>query len=98
VFTGTLPLLQNNPFNPIINIRSFSENKYEVTKFVNAFIKGAKEERTLTTVKHFPGHGNTTIDSHLDLPRINGSKIDLLSNELYPFIKAIESKVHYLGE
>ena len=86
--------INNNPFNPIINIRSFSENKYEVTKFVNAFIKGAKEERTLTTVKHFPGHGNTTIDSHLDLPRINGSKIDLLSNELYPFIKAIESKVH----
>ena len=86
--------INNNPFNPIINIRSFSENKYEVAKFVNAFIKGAKEERTLTTVKHFPGHGNTTIDSHLDLPRINGSKIDLLSNELYPFIKAIESKVH----
>jgi beta-N-acetylhexosaminidase len=86
--------INDNPFNPIINIRSFSENKYEVTKFVNAFIKGAKEERTLTTVKHFPGHGNTTIDSHLDLPRINGSKIDLLSNELYPFIKAIESKVH----
>ena len=86
--------INNNPFNPIINIRSFSENKYEVAKFVTAFIKGAKEERTLTTVKHFPGHGNTTIDSHLDLPKINGSKIDLLNNELYPFIKAIESKVH----
>lgn len=86
--------INNNPLNPIINIRAFSENKYEVTKFINAFIKGAKEERTLTTVKHFPGHGNTTIDSHRDLPRINGSKDFLLRNELYPFIKAIESKVH----
>jgi len=86
--------INNNPLNPIINIRAFSENKYEVTKFINAFIKGAKEERTLTTVKHFPGHGNTTIDSHRDLPQINGSKDFLLKNELYPFIKAIESKVH----
>jgi len=86
--------INNNPLNPIINIRAFSENKYEVTKFINAFIKGAKEERTLTTVKHFPGHGNTTIDSHRDLPQINGSKDFLLRNELYPFIKAIELKVH----
>ncbi len=86
--------INNNPLNPIINIRAFSENKYEVAKFIKAFINGAKEERTLTTVKHFPGHGNTTIDSHRDLPRINGSKEFLLTNELYPFIKAIESKVH----
>jgi beta-glucosidase-like glycosyl hydrolase/CubicO group peptidase (beta-lactamase class C family) len=86
--------INNNPLNPIINIRSFSENKYEVTKFIQAFIKGANEERTLTTVKHFPGHGNTTIDSHRDLPRINGSKNFLLKNELYPFIKSIDSKVH----
>ncbi len=86
--------INNNPLNPIINIRAFSENKYEVTKFIQAFIKGAKEERTLTTVKHFPGHGNTTIDSHRDLPRINGSKNFLLKNELYPFIKSIDSKVH----
>lgn len=86
--------INNNSFNPIINIRAFSENRYEVAKFIKAFIKGAKEEKTLTTVKHFPGHGNTTIDSHRDLPRINGSKKFLLKNELYPFIKAIESKVH----
>ena len=86
--------INDNPLNPIINIRAFSENKYEVTKFIQAFIKGANEERTLTTVKHFPGHGNTTIDSHRDLPRINGSKNFLLKNELYPFIKSIESKVH----
>jgi len=86
--------INNNSFNPIINIRAFSENRYEVAKFIKAFINGAKEERTLTTVKHFPGHGNTTIDSHRDLPRINGSKNFLLKNELYPFIKSIESKVH----
>ncbi len=86
--------INNNPLNPIINIRAFSENKYEVADYVEAFIEGAKEERTLTTVKHFPGHGNTTIDSHLDLPKINGSKDFLIKNELYPFIKAIDSKVH----
>lgn len=86
--------INNNPLNPIISIRAFSENRDEVANFVKAFIKGAKEERTLTSVKHFPGHGNTTTDSHLDLPQINGSKDFLLSNELYPFIKAIKSKVH----
>ncbi|RKY91077.1 MAG: hypothetical protein DRQ01_08245 [Ignavibacteriae bacterium] len=86
--------INNNSFNPIINIRAFSENRYEVAKFIKAFIKGAKEERTLTTVKHFPGHGNTTIDSHRDLPRINGSKNFLLKNEVYPFVKSIELKVH----
>ncbi|NNG27862.1 MAG: serine hydrolase [Ignavibacteriaceae bacterium] len=86
--------INNNPLNPIINIRAYSENKYEVAKFIEAFINGAKEERSLTTIKHFPGHGNTTIDSHRDLPQINGSKDFLLKNELYPFTKAIGSKVH----
>ncbi|MBT8377785.1 MAG: serine hydrolase [Ignavibacteria bacterium] len=79
-----------NPMNPIINLRSFSEDKIEVTNFVKAFIKGAQETRSITTVKHFPGHGNTTIDSHYDLPRIEGSKDYLLNNELYPFIESIK--------
>ena len=85
--------INNNPLNPIINIRSFSEEKEEVTKFVKAFINGARETRFITTVKHFPGHGNTTIDSHYDLPKINGGKQFLLNNELYPFIEAIKAGV-----
>jgi beta-glucosidase-like glycosyl hydrolase/CubicO group peptidase (beta-lactamase class C family) len=85
--------INNNPMNPIINIRSFSEDKEEVTKFVKAFIEGAKETRVISTAKHFPGHGNTTIDSHYDLPKISGSKNLLTSNELYPFIEAIKSGI-----
>jgi len=85
--------INNNPLNPIINIRSFSEDKEEVTKFVKSFIEGAKETRFISTVKHFPGHGNTTIDSHYDLPKINGSKTYLMNHELYPFIEAINSGV-----
>jgi beta-glucosidase-like glycosyl hydrolase/CubicO group peptidase (beta-lactamase class C family) len=85
--------INNNSMNPIINIRSFSEDKEEVTKFVKAFIEGAKETRVISTAKHFPGHGNTTIDSHFDLPKINGSRNLLMNNELFPFIEAIKSGV-----
>ncbi|RKY97275.1 MAG: hypothetical protein DRQ13_04880, partial [Ignavibacteriae bacterium] len=85
--------INNNPLNPIINIRSFSEDKNEVAEFVNAFINGSKEERVITTAKHFPGHGNTEVDSHYDLPRINGNKNYLMNNELLPFVKAIENGV-----
>ncbi len=85
--------INNNPMNPVINIRSFSEKKEDVIKFVNAFIKGSKETRFITTAKHFPGHGNTEIDSHYDLPKINGSYEHLKTNELGPFIEAIRSGV-----
>ena len=56
--------INNNSENPIINIRSFSEDVGMVTEFTEAFIKGTAEKKVLTTVKHFPGHGNTKIDSH----------------------------------
>ncbi|HLG32281.1 MAG TPA: glycoside hydrolase family 3 N-terminal domain-containing protein, partial [Ignavibacteriaceae bacterium] len=86
--------INNNPLNPVINIRAFSEDLNEVSEFVKAFIDGSKNTRILTSAKHFPGHGNTEIDSHYDLPRINGDADYLKSNELKPFQEAIDAGVH----
>lgn len=85
--------LNNNPNNPIINIRAFSENKKTASKFCEAFIKGTSSARVLSTAKHFPGHGNTHIDSHLEIPIIKGSKKYLLENELVPFMASIRAGV-----
>ena len=86
--------INNNSENPIINIRSFSEDVGMVTEFTEAFIKGTAEKKVLTTVKHFPGHGNTKIDSHQELPTISSSADELFANELVPFIAAIKAGVH----
>jgi beta-N-acetylhexosaminidase len=85
--------VNNNPLNPIINIRSFSENKEIVSSYTIAFIAGSKNERVITTAKHFPGHGNTQVDSHLDLPVISGSRSELYQNELVPFVQSIKAGV-----
>jgi len=85
--------VNDNPLNPIINIRAYSQDKQIVSSFVNAFIKGSDDGKMLTSVKHFPGHGNTIVDSHDDIPKIYGSKEYLLRNELYPFIKSINNNV-----
>ncbi len=86
--------VNNNAENPIINIRAYSEDKNIVSEYSNAYIAGAAEERVLTTVKHFPGHGDTKIDSHQDLPVINIDRLNLAVNELVPFIEAIRAGVH----
>jgi beta-N-acetylhexosaminidase len=83
--------INNNPDNLIINTRSFSDDKNIVTRYVNEFIKGTNELGILSTLKHFPGHGSTLIDSHLDLPKITSDKKNLLKNELVPFIEGIKS-------
>jgi beta-N-acetylhexosaminidase len=85
--------VNDNPLNPIINIRAYSQDKKDVSSFVNAFVKGSNDGKMLTSIKHFPGHGNTIVDSHHDLPRITGSKEYLLENELYPFIQAINKGI-----
>jgi beta-glucosidase-like glycosyl hydrolase/CubicO group peptidase (beta-lactamase class C family) len=85
--------VNNNPLNPVINIRSYSEDINVVSEFVREFIEGTKNYKVLTSAKHFPGHGNTEIDSHYDLPRINGDKEFLNSNELKPFRVAIDAGV-----
>jgi beta-glucosidase-like glycosyl hydrolase len=86
--------INNNALNPVINVRSFSESKFTVANFVSSFVLGTKHGRMISTAKHFPGHGNTEIDSHTDLPMITGDKKYLLDNELYPFIEAIRTGVH----
>ncbi|MGD8307146.1 MAG: glycoside hydrolase family 3 N-terminal domain-containing protein, partial [Ignavibacteria bacterium] len=85
--------INNNALNPVINVRSFSESKYTTANFVSSFVLGTKHGRVISTVKHFPGHGNTEIDSHTELPMIKGEKKYLLDNELYPFIEAIKTGV-----
>ncbi len=85
--------INNNPDNPVIGYRSFGENKLEVAEKVVAFTKGLQSTGILTSVKHFPGHGDTDTDSHLGLPLINKSREHLLENELEPFRIAIENGV-----
>ena len=85
--------INNNPNNPVIGYRSFGENKNLVTEKALAFIKGSESEGILTCLKHFPGHGDTAVDSHLGLPLIKKSKEELIKNELYPFQQLINEGV-----
>lgn len=88
--------VNNNPDNPIINIRSFGENPAEVSSFVQAFIAGAHSDPknpVLVTAKHFPGHGDTAQDSHLGLARLDADRDRIESIELEPFRAAIAAGV-----
>ncbi len=88
--------VNNNPDNPIINIRSFGEDPKVVSSFVEAYIKGAHSDTknpVLVTAKHFPGHGDTAQDSHLGLARLDASRERIESVELEPFRAAISSGV-----
>jgi beta-N-acetylhexosaminidase len=77
--------INNNPNNPVINDRSFGEDKYKVAEHGIAYMKGMQDVGVMACAKHFPGHGDVDVDSHLDLPVINKSKPQLDSLELYPF-------------
>ncbi|WP_394774687.1 glycoside hydrolase family 3 protein [Flavobacterium sp.] len=85
--------INNNPNNPVIGYRSFGENKEKVADFAVEYLNGMSEVGVLGCLKHFPGHGNTNVDSHLGLPVLNETLEELLENELYPFIKGIENNV-----
>jgi beta-N-acetylhexosaminidase len=85
--------VNSNPANPIINTRSFGEDPKQVGDLVTAYIKGAHEGGMLTTVKHFPGHGDTATDSHLGVASVNGDRAHLDSIELPPFRRAIAAGV-----
>lgn len=85
--------INNNPNNPVIGYRSFGENKEKVADFSIEYLKGMSEVGVLGCLKHFPGHGNTNVDSHLGLPVLNETLEELMENELYPFIKGIENNV-----
>ena len=88
--------VNNNPDNPIINIRSYGENPASVSRFVSAFIEGAHAAsgaRVLVTAKHFPGHGDTATDTHMNLATITVDRPRLESVEWVPFRAAIASGV-----
>jgi beta-glucosidase-like glycosyl hydrolase/CubicO group peptidase (beta-lactamase class C family) len=85
--------VNNNPGNPIINTRSFGEDPQRVAEYVGAFVRGVQENGGLATAKHFPGHGDTAADSHIDLPVIRADKNRLENLELIPFRSAISSGV-----
>src|SRR5271165_4049155 len=85
--------VNSNPANPIINTRSFGEDPKQVGDLVTAYIKGAHEAGMLTTVKHFPGHGDTATDSHLGVAAVNVDRAHLDSIELPPFQQAIAAGV-----
>jgi beta-N-acetylhexosaminidase len=81
--------VNNNPNNPVIGYRSFGDNKYNVAKKGIAYMQGMQDNGILTTAKHFPGHGDTDVDSHFDLPKLPFDKQRLDSLEEYPFKQAI---------
>lgn len=85
--------VNSNPENPVINTRSFGEDPKHVSAMVTAYIQGAHEFGMLTTAKHFPGHGDTDVDSHLAVPSIKGDKVHLESVELPPFQAAVGAGV-----
>ena len=80
----------NNPSNPIIGVRSFSSDTSRVSKMGEAFIDGLHSEGIISTLKHFPGHGDTGTDSHTGLPMINKSYDEIKSLELIPFKAGID--------
>jgi beta-glucosidase-like glycosyl hydrolase/CubicO group peptidase (beta-lactamase class C family) len=83
--------VNSNPANPIINTRSFGEDPARVAEFVAAYVRGVEENGALATAKHFPGHGDTATDSHLDLPLIHADRARLESMELVPFRASIRA-------
>lgn len=85
--------VNNNPQNPVINVRAFGETLEVVSQLATAFIQGAQQHPVLTTAKHFPGHGDTATDSHLDLPVIPHALERLQSLEYLPFKAAIAAGV-----
>lgn len=84
VFAPVLDI-NNNPLNPVINVRSFGEDPATVAAFGRAFAEGLQSRGVIATAKHFPGHGNTSVDSHRGLPEIPLTLQELEKNELVPF-------------
>ncbi|HEY8204684.1 MAG TPA: glycoside hydrolase family 3 N-terminal domain-containing protein [Pyrinomonadaceae bacterium] len=85
--------VNNNAANPVINVRSYGEDPAQVAKFVAAFVEGAQNAGVIATAKHFPGHGDTAIDSHRGLPEIDVTRERLNGVELVPFRAAVNAGV-----
>lgn len=93
VTNGPVLDVNSNPLNPIINTRSFGENPAAVSALATAYIRGARSAGLMTTGKHFPGHGDTGTDSHIDLPTITADRAYLNRVDLPPFQAAINEGV-----
>lgn len=85
--------VNNNPNNPVINDRSFGEDKYKVTAFAIQYMKGLQDNDVMACAKHFPGHGDVAVDSHLDLPLIPKTLSQLDTLELFPFKQIFKAGV-----
>jgi beta-N-acetylhexosaminidase len=85
--------VNSNPANPIINTRAFGGDPQQVGELVAAYVRGARSAGMLSTAKHFPGHGDTSADSHLDVARVEGDRRRLQTVELRPFQAAIAAGV-----
>lgn len=83
--------INNNPANPVINTRSFGEDPERVARLSALFVRGSQEAGTIATAKHFPGHGDTDVDSHVGLPVVRADWSRLSSTELRPFRAAVEA-------
>ncbi len=95
VHVGFAPVMDvnNNPDNIIINTRSYGEDPGDVARLGAAFIRGLQENGLIATAKHYPGHGDTNVDSHLNLPVITASRDRVRSTELPPFQAAVQAGV-----
>ena len=82
--------VNNNARNPVINIRSYGENPERVAALVGAYVAGARDGKMIATIKHFPGHGDTDVDSHLGLPVMSFDRARLDRVELLPFRRGVE--------
>lgn len=91
--TNHAPVLDvnTNPANPVIGIRAFGDDPGLVSQFGTAYLRAARSAGILATAKHFPGHGDTSVDSHLDLPSVSKTKDRLRREEMHPFVAAIRS-------
>jgi beta-N-acetylhexosaminidase len=85
--------VNNNADNPVINVRSYGENPQDVARFGVAFMQGVQSNRIIATAKHFPGHGDTNVDSHRGLPIIDVSRERLNNLELIPFKAVIDAGI-----
>jgi beta-N-acetylhexosaminidase len=85
--------VNNNAANPVINVRSYGEDPADVSRFAAAFTEGAQNAGAIATAKHFPGHGDTAVDSHRGLPEINVSRERLNSVEFVPFKASVDAGV-----
>jgi beta-glucosidase-like glycosyl hydrolase/CubicO group peptidase (beta-lactamase class C family) len=85
--------INNNPDNPVINDRSFGEDKNKVAEYGLQYMKGMQDVGVMACAKHFPGHGDVSVDSHLDLPVINKTLKQLDTLELYPFKKLFDAGI-----